>query len=352
MPFPYFYDVTALEPAAALRRRRRLLGRAAGDGDGGGRPGGRARPCRRRRATARRSRCTPCRRTFTRGIESSGWLRWLLDRWGLDYDDVSAARHRGRRARRPRGPARARRLRRRATCRSRATRTRSRTSGPAGQAAIRDWVQGGGRYVGWLDGAVLAAAVGISSAQLTDAGDAGISSPGALIRAVSAGRQPAARRRRAVAADVLGLALRGAGAGRRSCRCATRPRSSADFFVSGYADGRGGARRHGGDRRRAGRRGPHGGLRLRAELPRVHRRHADAAAQRDPRRRPGARRPRGSPPCARPARGRRRGGPRGGCARPAARSGSSCGARTRARRGGGPARRGPARPRRCAAAAA
>ena len=27
---------------------------------------------------------------FSRGIESSGWLRWLLDRWGVDYRDVSA----------------------------------------------------------------------------------------------------------------------------------------------------------------------------------------------------------------------------------------------------------------------
>jgi hypothetical protein len=58
--------------------------------------------------------------------------------------------------------------------------------GPAGQAAIRGWVQEGGRYVGWLDGAVLAAALGIPSAELSDAGEAGISPPGALIRAVAA----------------------------------------------------------------------------------------------------------------------------------------------------------------------
>jgi hypothetical protein len=28
---------------------------------------------------------------FSRGIESSGWLRYLLDRWGLDYREVTAA---------------------------------------------------------------------------------------------------------------------------------------------------------------------------------------------------------------------------------------------------------------------
>ena len=83
---------------------------------------------------------------------------------------------------------------------------------------------------------MLAAAVGISSAQLTDAGAAGISSPGALIRAVSAGSSPL---------------LAGAGASLPTfwdSRYVVRApdgvvplrypaASSPDFFVSGYADG-------------------------------------------------------------------------------------------------------------------
>ncbi len=108
--------------------------------------------------------------------------------------------------------------------------------GPGGQAAIRDWVNGGGRYVGWLDGAVLASLIGISSATLTDAADDGISSPGALIRAVAAGGSPL---------------LDGAGASVPtfwdSRYVMTGPDAlvplrypaadSADFYVSGYADG-------------------------------------------------------------------------------------------------------------------
>ena len=58
---------------------------------GGGSPtalgagGAQCRPGRAGRARGRRrgSRCTRCRRRSSRGIESSGWLRWLLDRWGL-----------------------------------------------------------------------------------------------------------------------------------------------------------------------------------------------------------------------------------------------------------------------------
>ncbi len=46
--------------------------------------------------------------------------------------------------------------------------------------------------MGWLDGAVLAAGVGISSASFENAEDMGVSSPGALIRARVAGRSPLA----------------------------------------------------------------------------------------------------------------------------------------------------------------
>ncbi len=172
---------------------------------------------------------------FTRGIESAGWLRWLLDQWGLDHVNVSAAEIAdGALAGHdvllvPDGYA---------------TRDPSfkgdpyalKDLGPGGQAAIRDWVEGGGRYVGWLDGAVLAASIGISSATLTDAAAEGISSPGALIRAVADGGSPLLAgtgasvptfwdERYVMSGPAALVPLRYPAA------------ESADFFVSGFAEG-------------------------------------------------------------------------------------------------------------------
>ena len=51
--------------------------------------------------------------------------------------------------------------------------------GAAGQQALRDWVNAGGRYVGWQEGALLASALGISSAGLAQPQT---NSPGAVMR--------------------------------------------------------------------------------------------------------------------------------------------------------------------------
>jgi hypothetical protein len=172
---------------------------------------------------------------FSRGIESSGWLRWLLDHWGLDYDEISADEIAGRALDGvdvllvPDGYA---------------TRDPSfkgepyglKDLGPAGQSAIREWVQGGGRYVGWLDGAVLAAAVGVSSATFEDAEALGISSPGSLVRtAVDAGSP---------LADGVGAFAYSFWDSRYVMRANHAPAplrfpdaGTEDFFVSGYADG-------------------------------------------------------------------------------------------------------------------
>jgi hypothetical protein len=107
--------------------------------------------------------------------------------------------------------------------------------GPTGLAAIKSWVQGGGRYVGWLDGAVLAAAAGVSSATFDDAEDLGISSPGALIRTVADTASPLDAdvgpyawafwdSRYVMRANGAPVPLRFPDAG------------TEDFFVSGYAD--------------------------------------------------------------------------------------------------------------------
>src|SRR5688500_10770356 len=117
---------------------------------------------------------------FTRGFESSGWLRWLLDDWGVECREVTAADIRAGglegadvllvpdgyalddESGDPYGFA---------------------DLGPQGREVLTDWVSDGGRYVGWLDGGVLASAVGMSSATYQDGGDAGVSTPGSLFRA-------------------------------------------------------------------------------------------------------------------------------------------------------------------------
>jgi len=172
---------------------------------------------------------------FSRGIESSGWLRWLLDHWGLGFRDVTAAEIAAGGLEGadvllvPDGYA---------------TRDPSfkgdpyglKDLGPDGRRAIRDWVQGGGRYVGWLDGAVLAAAVGISSATFEDAERLGISSPGSLVRTAVDGGSPLGAgtgpfaysfwdSRYVMRANGAAAPLRFPAAG------------DEDFFVSGYADG-------------------------------------------------------------------------------------------------------------------
>jgi hypothetical protein len=172
---------------------------------------------------------------FSRGLESSGWLRWLLDHWGLQYRDVTAKQIAGG------GLAGADVL---LVPDGYATRDPSfpgdpfglKDLGAAGQKAIRDWVQGGGRYVGWLDGAVLAAGVGVSSATFDDAEALGISSPGSLVRTAVDGGSPLADGVGAFAYSFWDsryvMRANGAPAPLRFPDAGTE-----DFFVSGYADG-------------------------------------------------------------------------------------------------------------------
>jgi hypothetical protein len=172
---------------------------------------------------------------FTRGIESSGWLRWLLDDWGVRYREVTAADIAAGGLEGadvllvpdgwalqdpdfpedPYGYA---------------------DLGPEGRQALTDWVRDGGRYVGWLDGGVLASAVGLSSATYEDGGDAGVSTPGSLFRARVDTDSPLAQGvgpfawtlddvRYLMKADPSRTPLRYPEAG------------SEDFFVSGQADG-------------------------------------------------------------------------------------------------------------------
>jgi hypothetical protein len=234
VPFPYFYDVTAwsqpllfdVSGGYSARRLRDMRSAPVSSVDDPGVPRVRRLP---------EIAVYSMSPQFTRGIESGGWLRYLLDHWGFDYRSVSAEDIKagaldgadvllvpdGYATIDPDFPDDPYGLG---------------DLGPEGAAAIRDWVEDGGRFVGWLDGAVLAAGVGVSSATFENAEDLGISSPGALIRARLSGRSPLADGvgRFAYAFWDSRYVMHGNGADVpvRFPSAATR-----DFFVSGYADG-------------------------------------------------------------------------------------------------------------------
>jgi Zinc carboxypeptidase len=168
-PFPYFYDVTAwslpllanvaggysgrvLEPTSA--RVRELAD-----------PGREAPP-----ASAPRITVLQLSQTNGTSIESTGWLRWLLDQWRLPYqvvapEAVTADVLAGTDVLLlPDGPA-------------------DEAYGALGAAApaVTAWVNAGGRVVGWRGGAVLAARLGASLATVTPNSEA-VAIPGALFR--------------------------------------------------------------------------------------------------------------------------------------------------------------------------
>jgi hypothetical protein len=234
VPFPYFYDVTAWSQPLLF------------DVDGGY-SGRRLADMRSAPVTLQSDPGVPSVGSqpqiavysmspqFSRGIESSGWLRYLLDRWGLQYRQVTAADIKAG------GLAGADVL---LVPDGYATQDPDAPDDPYGlgdlgadgAAAIRQWVEQGGRYVGWLDGAVLGAGVGVSSATFENAEDLGISSPGALIRVRAQARSPldegVGKWAYAFWDSRYVMHANGAPAPVRFPAASTR-----DFFVSGYADG-------------------------------------------------------------------------------------------------------------------
>ncbi|MGH2949539.1 MAG: hypothetical protein ACRDPC_25330, partial [Solirubrobacteraceae bacterium] len=100
-----------------------------------------------------------------------------------------------------------------------------------------DWVNEGGRYASWNDGAVLAAALGISSAQFTTADSEGFSTPGSLFRIASEEGSPLAEGVGAFAwtMHLGGYVMRSSDESKVALRYP--PAGSEDFYMSGEADG-------------------------------------------------------------------------------------------------------------------
>ena len=157
MPFPYFYDVTSWSNP--------LLGNVSG-GSSGQVLLPLATPVQQ--VSAPSTKVTTSRKigvlqlsggTAQNAAESSGWLRHRLDRdWKLPYTvltpaDVAAGKLTGLDVVLvPDGSANA----------------ANTALGDAGRTALRDWVNGGGRYVGWAGGTQLAVLAGVSSVTLTE----------------------------------------------------------------------------------------------------------------------------------------------------------------------------------------
>jgi hypothetical protein len=154
-PFPYFYDVTAWSQP--------LLFNVAG-----GRSGAVLSPVAAPTpplpapapepvAGAPRLGVLQLSQTSTSAIESTGWLRWLLDRqWRLPYRPLSPADVAAGALGDidvlvvPDGPVV----------------SGLAALGAGGQAALQGWVRGGGRYVGFRGGTEIAVRLGLSTATL------------------------------------------------------------------------------------------------------------------------------------------------------------------------------------------
>jgi hypothetical protein len=158
-------------------------------------------------------------------IESSGWLRYLMDRvWHLPYREVDAA---GIAAGAldgaevllvPDG----------------SETTAADALGPAGQQALVDWVAGGGRYVGWRGGTRLAAALGITTATLAEPTS---DIPGSLLRVRVDRGGPLGDDVGPFAWAFYEYDLVMRASDPAQVAVAYPPADSPDFFVSGFAAG-------------------------------------------------------------------------------------------------------------------
>jgi hypothetical protein len=223
-PFPYFYDVTAWSQPLLFNVRggysgKRLGVKASGVGELDD-PGAPAPP-----ADAPRIALFQLSEDSTSAIESSGWLRYLLERvWHLPYTDVTAADIAGGALADydalliPNGPAD----------------EGASALGAAGAQAMRDWVNGGGHLIGWRGGTQLAAELGLTTAVLADPTS---DVPGSLLR-VRVDEDSSLRRgvgKQAYAFYEYDSVMQASSPDHVAVEFP--PADSGDWFISGFADG-------------------------------------------------------------------------------------------------------------------
>jgi hypothetical protein len=222
-PFPYFYDVTGWSNPLLFNL-------------GGGSSGAvldpaatRARPVRDP-GGPRPPADPPAVGLFqldegTSAIESSGWLRYLLDNvWRLPYRELDPA------AIAAGGLGDTEVL----LVPNGSETDAADALGPAGRQALADWVAGGGRYVGWQGGTRLAAALGITTATLTEPTS---DIPGSLLRARVDGDSPLGDDVGPFAWPFYAYDVVMRASDPAQVAVAFPPAGSPDFFVSGFEAG-------------------------------------------------------------------------------------------------------------------
>jgi hypothetical protein len=224
-PFPYFYDVTAwsnpllmnlsggfaganLQPDATRVRRM-------------AKPGGPEVP-----AEVPTIAVYQISTSSTSSIESTGWLRWLFEKkWELPYRDITATEIAAGGLATvdvlivPNGVAQ----------------TAYNDLGPQGRQAIVDWVNTGGRYIGWRrGGAPLASMIGISTAQFAEPTS---DVPGSLFHVEVDQTSPLAAAVGALAWSFYEYDLVMTAADPADVVVKYPNSASPNWFVSGFADG-------------------------------------------------------------------------------------------------------------------
>jgi hypothetical protein len=160
-------------------------------------------------------------------IESSGWLRYLLDRvWRLPYREVDAA------AIAAGGLDGTEVL----LVPNGSDTDAAEALGAAGRQALTDWVAGGGRYVGWQGGTRLAAALGITTATLAEPTS---DIPGSLLRVRVDRHSPLGKDVGPFAWAFYAYDLVMRASDPSQVALAYPPAGDPDFFVSGFAAGAG-----------------------------------------------------------------------------------------------------------------
>ena len=232
-PFPYFYDVTALEPGAAVQHRR--AGTPAAYCSPAHRAGGAAvRPRLEAVRTPPRIALYSMSPQFSRGIES-GLAALAARPLGPALPRGHGGGHQGGRRWAARGAARARRLRDAGSGRPGRS-LRARRPRTDGQAAMRDWVSAAAATSAGSTARVLASGCGSPRRASSPPSRRDLLAGCAVPRAVDR-RSPLGRGHRPLRVRVLGLALRDAARTARRSPVRFPAAATEDFFVSGYADG-------------------------------------------------------------------------------------------------------------------
>ena len=225
-PFPYFYDVTAWSQPLLFNVRggysgERLRLRARGV-DELADPGAPAAP-----ADAPKIAVFQLSETSTSAIESTGWLRYLLEQvWDLPYDKLDAGQIAGGGLSGydavliPNGPAA----------------DGAEALGTGGADALRAWINDGGHLISWRGGTRLAAQLGLTTALLSEP-SATNQVPGSLFRVRMDDDTPLRRGVGAYAWAFYEFDVLMRASSPDHVAVEYPPADSRDWFTSGFAQG-------------------------------------------------------------------------------------------------------------------